>query len=357
MKGVPMSIEDKYVTESYLRRGLEVDFFAVKLLDIMLDLASPNPFADRFAYVRNSRDWESSGLITYGSKGETPPFKLQITSRFYAPGGKVETGNLKDLGGGTGTTGEYTTIRNGGDTDIEHEMDKSVELTDETSSEMSEGIQLDMTTSEHAEYGGVSADMEQHLGITVDATQAQSHSKTSSESFSDHVVIPAGDEYAIVYSKTTKHFSQDYAINAIAECAFTLTVEHSYHDIGPHAGYLLGKDNSRFNYSHHHRHYTATFSSIHEYVGFLRGYDTKAPAMKGYIDHCGYRARHAILALEEPANMHLQLTGTNLIERDGDADYSVVDVKGLSDEEVKERFGEAGKPVPPSIPHTVRRGR
>ena len=32
-----------------------------------------------------------------------------------------------------------------------------------------EGIQLDMTTKASAEYGGVSAEMEQHLGITVDA--------------------------------------------------------------------------------------------------------------------------------------------------------------------------------------------
>ena len=342
-----------YVTESSLRRKLEVDAFAPRMLDVMLDLATENPFADRFAYARNSAHWPDDGLITFGRHGDAPPIWVQITSRFYAPGGTVVLGTLKQLSDSPGTTGQYTTIRNGGSTDIEHEVDKTVELTDETSSELSEGIQLDMTTKESAEYGGVSGEMEQHLGITVDATQAQSHSKTETTTFSDKVVIPAAAEYAIVYSKTAKHFTQDYAINSRAEVGFTLTIHEHADWFGPHRGYILGHNNSRFVWSHQHQHYSAAFKSIHDFVGFLRGFDDAAPDMAGYYDHAGYRAQHGVQALEAPATMHLQLTGTNLIETNGDADYSVIDVKGVSDDDIKNRFGEVGNPVPPSIPHHV----
>ena len=55
------------------------------------------------------------------------------------------------------------------------------------SSELSEGIQLDMTTTASAEYGGVSGSLESHLGITVNATQATSSSTTTTTSFSDKV--------------------------------------------------------------------------------------------------------------------------------------------------------------------------
>ena len=349
-----------YVTESYLRRAIEVDFFAPRVLDVMLDLAYSTPFLDRFAYEREATKWQSEGYIGFGADGHThPPFAIANISRFYAPGGKVNLGPLKELDSGTGTTGQYTTIRNGGTTDIEHEVDKSVSITDETSSELHEGIQLDMTTEESVEYGGVSAKMEEHLGITVDATQAQSHSKTTETSFSDKIVIPGGAEDCIVYSKGTKHFSQDYAIAAIADLSFDIYRwgKHDYalkHD--PHAHFLFNDEQSILQWSSHHQRYSMSFKSVHEFVGFLRGYDTRAPGMKGYYDAAGYRARQAIRALEDLTNFHVQLTGTNMIESQGDADYSVTDVAGISDDEIKERYGEPGKAVPPSIPHHVLKG-
>ena len=132
---------------------------------------------------------------------------------------------------------------------------------------------------------------------------------------------------------------------------WSYTVDHN-----PRAHFLFDDQVSILDWSSHHQRYSMHFESVHEFAGFLRGYDTRAPAMKGYYSAAGVRAQHAIQALEDTSHFRVQLTGTNLIEQDADADYSVVDVKGLSDDDVKGRFGKAGAPVPPSTQHHVVRG-
>lgn len=349
---------EHYVTESYLRRQIEVGIIAPRILDVMCDLAYVWNI-DRFEAHVDGDAWLSDDLIQFGENGKHPPFSIHIDNRFYGQGGTVNRGQMEDVTDNTGTTGQYTTIRNGGETDIEHEVDQTVTLEHSTSSELSEGIQLDMTTKESAQYGGVSGEMEQHLGITVNATQAQSSSTSTSTTFSDKVTVPSGSEYAIVYSKQRKQFRQPYQIDANADVAFTV-YRNGHADYArdhyPHAHFLFAPGNGPLlRWSSEHQRYGMSFTSIHEFVGFLRGYDTRAPGMAGYYAAAGYRAHHAIATLEDPNNFHLKLNGTNTVVIDSDADYSVVNIKGMSDDDVKDAFGSAGKQVPPSIGHRVQR--
>ena len=88
--------------------------------------------------------------------------RVTITDRFYRPGGDIERGDPKSVDNETGTTGEYTSIRNHGNTVIEHQVDKTVTLEHSRSSSLSKGITLDLTSKESAGYGGVSVELEQH---------------------------------------------------------------------------------------------------------------------------------------------------------------------------------------------------
>ena len=353
---------ETYQTESFLRRQLELGPFAGRVLDIMTDLTY-KPYLDRFEAHVNGDKWLSDGDVVLGLPGDHKgtPFSFHINSRFYAPGGKVISGPRTSVSSDDGSTGQYTTIRNGGTTDDEHEVDKSVTLEHTESSELSEGIQLDMTTSESAEYGGVSGSLEQHLGITVDATQAKSSSSSTTTSFSDKVIVPGGCDYAFVYKKATARFRQPYDLNASADLDFIWYFHgHSGYALRHYknAHYLFTDGNRPLlQWSHEHQHYGMPFKSIHEFVGFVRGYDTRAPGMRGYLEHgAGPRARAAVRSLEDESTMWLRISGTKDVVIDDDADYSVLDVKGVADDDLKDRFGKPGAPVPPSIPHKVIRG-
>ena len=117
---------------------------------------------------------------------------MEISARSYQPGGKVLRSPPQDLDEGVVTTGEYSSIRNHGEEPVEHAVDKTVSLEQSQTSELSAGITLDLTSKESASYGGVSADLEQHLGITVNKSESQTSSKTVTTTFSDKVTIDPG---------------------------------------------------------------------------------------------------------------------------------------------------------------------
>ena len=348
---------ETYQTESYFRRQLELGPFAGRVLDVMTDLTY-KPYLDRFEAHVNGDKWLSDNDVVFGSEGKGVPFSFHINSRFYAPGGKVISGKRQSVSADDGSTGQYTTIRNGGTTDIEHEVDKSVTLEHTESSELSEGIQLDMTTKVSAEYGGVSGSLEQHLGITVDATQATSSSSSTTTAFSDKVIVPGGAEYAIVYKKSTARFRQPYDLNASADLDFVWYFNGHWGDAldyYPNAKYLFTDGNKPLlQWSHNHSRYELSFKSIHEFIGFVRGYDTRAPGMRGYLDHgAGPRAQAAVRSLEDESTLWLRLSGTKDIVIDGNAEYSVLDVKGIVDDQIKDQFSKPGATVPSSIAHKV----
>ena len=360
-----------YVTESYLRRQLEVNVFARAILDIMADLViTPHPLKDKQAVI-NADYWLTSGKLTFAPDADPIfPFHhyptkvsemlgLKITSRFYAPGGEVVRGDPQDITDDRGTTGQYTTIRNGGSTDLEHGVDKTVTLEHTQSSQLEKGIQLDLTAKEGASYAGVNAELEEHLGITENQTDATSDSKTSSTTFSDKAIVPAGAEETFVYSKQTKRFTQPYSINANADVAFSIHAQALEIGSTPRvrgvacSWYLFNHENQAILAPSHDPDkppFDLSFQNIHDFCGFVRGYDARAPQMRFYIGsgRASARALAALAILEDATNMHLVLSGVDTLVIDADADYQAIDVKGVSDAEIHERYGKEGLPLSPN---------
>lgn len=348
-------MSENYVTESYLRRGIEQKAFE-EICAILTDLC----FDGKSSVDMN--DWDSDGKI-YGLVQRHEDHEMHqrfiftIKNRFYRSGGYVHRDDPKDVSQGTGTTGQYTTIRNGGENPIEHDIDKSVTLEHQQSSELHVGITLDLTAKETASYAGVGAELEQHLGITVDKTEAESSSSTTTTSFSDKVTVSPGEEVAIVYSKSSKHFTQDFTVNALSDCAFELEIIDWGFYSGPHADKLFNSANHALwdwvsNKSRDRSargNWVTHFDSIHDFMGFIHGFDVRAPYMKFYggktKDVWGSGAKAAGAVLEKADILRLILSGTDDMLVEGDADYSVMDIKGMSDEEVDEKYGKAGNPI------------
>ena len=338
----PASADETYITESYLRRKIECNTLAHLIGDIMADLLGGGWFNHP-----NCDDWHSHGqikvIIDSSDHGMYEVALMEISARSYQPGGKVLRSPPQDLDEGVVTTGEYSSIRNHGDEPLEHAVDKTVSLEQSQTSELSAGITLDLTSKESASYGGVSADLEQHLGITVNKSESQTSSKTVTTTFSDKVTIDPGEEVAIVYKKTDKRYSQDYSIDALIDVAFCLWLGHHPHQ-GTKSHYLFSGENDDLWEKHHEK---MCFKSIHDFVGFLLGYDVRAPGMAGYDGHMNDRAKRALGVLQHNTHnmLSLVLSGTDYIVHDDDADYSIEDISGMTDDDVKNRFGEEGKDI------------
>ena len=274
---------------------------------------------------------------------------FHIKSRFYRQGGTVVRGPKRGVASADGDTGQYTPIRNDGSTTITHEIAKSVTEEHTQSSTLSKGVQLDLTSKVSASYGAVSADLESHLGVTVNQEDAESTSTTTEDSFSDTVPVPPGKEVAIVFTEETLHYTQDFTIDAIADCSFGVTFNRlgNKKDMltGKNTENLLNHKNKGLWDSIHHDTYTTHFDSIHDFCGFIRGYDVRAPAMAGYVRHghvshgWSARAQAAIYDLEKAELLELKLTGTEAIEAQSGAAFSVQNIANLTDDEVKKMYG------------------
>ena len=363
----PTAQDENYVTESYLRRGIEVDH-ALRLVSIILfDLGFHHGSLPGALYGEH---WYKEGIVhttqqhywsyNHGHYLYKPWITYTITDRFYRPGGEVNRGDPVGVSSVPGTTGQYTTIRNTGLHDLTHQVDKTVTLEHSRSSTLSKGLTLDLTAKAEASYGGVSASLESHLGVTVNKEDSESTTTTTSTTFSDTVTVegsqstPGGEQVAIVYSKTTKRFNQPFSINAIADFGFKI----EFYDLhyAPR-----NKKNALYLVSHHNNAlwesgtdknkmlYVTSFKSLHDFAGFIRGYDPRAPQMRYYPGNMSKAAMNALETLEKAEVLRLQLTGTQDVVQEGDADYTVTDIKGVGDDKLADLFGVSGKPIPESI--------
>lgn len=336
---------DSYITESYLRRSIEYKALTA-VTDILWDLLDR---PDIKLLNMAAKYWYSNGNVSRNwSDGHHSQrvFDVHIHDRFYRPGGDVERGDPYDADGGPVTSGEYTVERNHGSTPIKHHANKSITLTESKTSELSEGVELDMTAKQSAGYGGVSAEFEEHLGITVNKTDARTSSEERTAEFGDEVDIPGGKEVVIVYQKTSKRFFQDFTINAISDLAFDL--ELTWPDINMRHrkdGHLFNDDNhALWSWRDYEAKRKCSFKSLHDFCGFIRGYDPRAPKMAGYVNQMSDSAKSALAKLEDAEILRLVLSGTNDALSEGDADYSLNNCQGVSDGDIDDIFGKDNAP-------------
>lgn len=338
-------MSNDYITESYLRRSIEYHAFTA-VTDILWDLLDrPDIYLQNLA----SKYWYSDNKVSRNWAADHHSqrvFDIHIHDRFYRPGGDVERGDPYDADGGPVTSGEYTVERNHGDSPIKHHANKSVTLTESKTSTLEKGIELDMTTKESVEYGGVGADFEQHLGITVNKTDARTSEEEKKAEFGDEVDIGAGKEVVIVYQKTSKRFFQDYTINALSDCAFDLQLTWPDVNMRHHKdSYLFASDNhALWSWRDYEAKRQTSFKSLHDFCGFIRGYDPRAPKMAHYVDHMSDKAKNALAQLESAEILRLILSGTNDSLSEGDADYSLNNCKGVSNDAIDDIFGMDNAP-------------
>ena len=333
---------ENYVTESYLRRKIEVGVIARALGNIFCDLAYPSHFHLNGVV---DKDWYSHGRIalTVTDGSQYPHFAdIIIHDRFYQSGGRVLVGNPTDVSSNVGTTGQYSTERNHSQSDIVHQVDETVTLEQSQSSTLERGITLDLTTKASAGYGGVSAELETHLGITKNQSQTVSSSKTTSRTFSDTEIIKPGEEVVIVYQKTTKHYTQAFSIDGVADLDFSINLNSTWSPAK--LKYIGGSD---CWYKDQYGVQSARFKTLHDFISYVLGYDPRAPQMSGYQRHMSHAAAGSLDTLKSNPHgvLNLVLKGTDRITHEGDADYSVQDINGLDDDKVKQLYGKAGNPV------------
>ena len=365
-----MSNDNQYITESYLRRDIEVNHIFRDIWIVLGDLAY-NKGRVKYGGL-NANGWYKSGELLLGAVPTYQPLGLHvmafhINDRFYQPGGTVIRGKAQNSKQAIGTTGQFSKINNNGENDIVHQVDKTVTLENSTESHLSKEFQLDITAKVEAGYGGVSAGLETHLGLSQSSEEIESQTKTTETTFSDQVTISPGEEVAIVYSRSNTHFSQPFIIDAIADVAFTVDLYDLHRGAGGNARYLVAHSNEGLfevidhGYWAHDphdtsgadSHYQFKFNDINQFCGFILGDDARAPGMAGYHSHMSDDAKAAFAALQCEATRHLALSGSDSVSQEGDADYSVEDIQGITDAKVESMFGKAGNPLPEPSPRDM----
>ena len=356
-----MSNGNQYLTESYLRRQIEVGEIFANLWVVLGDLAFDKGKVNYGGL--NANGWFKSGDLLLGAVPKFNPYgehvmHFKINDRFYKPGGTVIRGPAQNSKQAIGTTGQFSKIRNDGQNDIVHEVNKTVTVENSTESHLTKEFQLDLTAKVEAGYGGVSAGLETHLGLSQSSEDIESQTKTTETTFSDQVTISPGEEVAIVYSKSNTHFSQPFVIDAIADVAFLVDLYDVDRGHGANTHFLTAHGNgglfSVVDHGHHSgdhvpgdaTHYAMKFNSVKDFCGFIRGFDSRAPGMNGYIYHMSDDAKKALAVLESAKTFQLTLSGSDDVTQEGDADYSVEDIMGISDEKVEAEFGKAGNALP-----------
>ena len=365
-----MPNDENYITESYLRRQIEVGHIFPNILDALQRIICP----PGFHFQTDSDDWFDKGTITATTKSHDylkpylSPVKIgiTITNRFYTPGGTITRGApTPTQSAGPLCTGQYSTIRNHGKNPDDHKIDKTVTLTDSQESSLERGFTLDITAKQSVGYAGVTAELEEHLGIEEKSTVTTSHTKETSTTFSDETSVDPGDEIAIVYSQTPRQWTEPYDVDALCDIAFDLHIHNlgyfstqyrDHHGLHrPGAPILFSKHNKDLWYGTQdntkkfpwnvkgNQTWNAKFKSIHHFLGMLKGYDPRAPHMR-YLPE-GLKSSKPVQALENPKTLRLQLKGVADIATQSDADYSITDITGLTDTQVGDAYA-VGNPAP-----------
>ena len=338
-------MSEQYITESYLRRQIEEKAFS-DVGVILSDLCFTG-----FHLYTNLDYWSEDSIVDL-ARDNARYFRFTVKDRFYRPGGTVNRSPPKGVDDSTGTTGQYTPIRNGGNTPIEHQVTDTVTLEHNQTSTLSKGIELDLTSKVSAGYGGVSAELESHLGITVNTEESESTTETKSHTFSDTVEVGPGDEIAVVYTRGSKRYTQDFVIDALADCSFYLKISEwdGSKYAGPDAPILSSKHNRGLWDYQSSPHWGAHWESLHDFCGFVRGYDVRAPNMHYYFKNASPKAKAALTVLEDASILGLKLDGSDSIISQGDPAFSVVDISNLSDGDVRDRYGHEGQPLGDTLP-------
>ena len=358
-----MATNNQYLTESYLRRQIEVGKIFANIWQIFGDLAFDKGKVNYGGL--NSNSWFNSGELLLGAVPTYQPYgehvmAFKINDRFYEPNGTVIRGKAQNSKQSIGTTGQFSKIRDDGENPIVHNVSKTVTLENSTESHLTKEIQLDMTAKVEGGYGGVSASLETHLGLKASSESIESQSTTTQTTFSDEVTISPDEEVAIVYSRSNTHFSQPFIIDAIVDVSFTVDLFDLRRGKGSKVNNLIAHSNAGLfsvidhghwaNDPHDNSgadsHYQFPFDNIKEFCGFIRGFDVRAPGMSGYINSMSSDASTALAALEDEATRHLSLSGYDSVSQQGDADYSVEDIMGINDDQVEKMFGTSGNALP-----------
>ena len=100
-------MSEQYITESYLRRQIEEKAFS-EVGVILSDLCFTG-----FHLYPNLDYWSEQSIVDL-AHDDARYFRFTIKDRFYRPGGTVKRSPPKGVDDSTGTTGQYTPIRNGG---------------------------------------------------------------------------------------------------------------------------------------------------------------------------------------------------------------------------------------------------
>ena len=224
---------------------------------------------------------------------------------------------------------------------------------DSRSSSLTKGFTFDLTEKGSISEGGITAEEEAHLGVSETDEITTDHSKTTTDSFDDTVTVqgctsdpPNGEELTIAYSKTTNTWDQTYTIRAVCDFAPNVLFHDWFNASSRNAAYLYNDANQDlFDWSEHSID-SAKWASIHDFLGFVRGFDPRAPHMARYWPaHASDAAKAAMVWLEDPSNRFLELSGSASFVDDGDADYRIYDVSGVPDDDVH-RILSSGNPMP-----------
>ena len=345
--------DQKYITESYLRRGIEVGHAIPAINAIFIDLLLGPGVVDKGLAAAQ---WYRQGNVIQGRHDHghyQQVFLYHIKSRGYRQGGDIQRGPLVGVSDGPVNAGEFTSIHNQTNQQLTHEIDKSVELENSRSSTLSKEVTLDLTAKAEAGYGGVSASLETHLGISVGTEDSTSSSKTTTTSFHDTIPVGPFSDIAIIYSKSRKQYEQSLKIDAISEMAFSVELDYmiQYQELHDHpkSKYLLAGINNGLwsigNYPDAEKR-VAPFNSIQDFCGFTRGYDPRAPQMRGYLNDASDSAKAALEKLEDNEALRLILDGSQTVVADNNADYTVQNIHGLSDGDLQDLYGDENAPVP-----------
>ena len=372
----PLAAEGvQLITEEYLRRQVDIAV-AHHWGYIVADLLGGFYNADgrlygkqaspQLHYVRAAPDWDKSRKVTFAFHYELDgrafigPFaEGESFIHFYFEGpnydagaGSVTVSNCVQLpGAGVATTGEFTTVTNGSDSDIVHQIDKTVTEASSSSTTLSESLELANSTTIEAGVdfgagsGSVSDTLSETFGVSKESTA--DHSSETSVTVSDTITVSPGRVVAIAFS--TDDAAQDctVTIDATADWSkprIVLDLRWSDNDprrllsnyeqiAGPHKkcdiidGPALGH---LVQTPHHGKQYqgggSITLTEADDLVRLARGTSTHCePSVSFALSHQG---TGAVAAMEDEATRHISFSGKRHSTSEKDASYKAIDVTG-----------------------------
>ena len=294
-------------------------------------------------------------LGQYGDKHAYFDVLIHFTGDVLRDGSIKKLGPVRHLSDGTKTTGEYTTITNGG-TDAEvHTISKSVTEETHTETHLNESLEISNKISVEADTpigAKVSDELTTTLGVQKGALEG--HSSSTTDSVEATITVPGrpgpegtATKYTIVFTIDQDRPTQDIDIVTHVDCT-QLTITFPFHKaVGsgawPAGGVAPGLVADGGDLFHNG---VVKLSEIDDWIRLCKGYLPGAQGMKHYWHYFQWRKKEWTFdALQKPEHRLLKFKGTQTGQVSKDASYEIVDSTHLSDDEIVSWFGEKGKPV------------